>query len=287
MSQAHVTYTEQNLTEAVLGRIRADADPRLGEIMRALVSHVHAFVREVRLTPEEWDKGVAFLTSLGAWCDDKRQEVILLSDVLGVSMLVDAIANRTDQSVSETTVLGPFHRENPPVMRNGENISPGVAGRPLDVAVRITDAEGQPLAGAQVDVWHTSPDGYYDSQLGDEYLYRARFFTAADGLVSFPTVLPASYPVPHDGPVGDVLRAMGRGPMRPTHVHFWIKRPGYRDLITHIFKDGDQYLHEDAVFGVKASLVTDWERPGSERARLEYEFRLPRADAPAMPRAAE
>jgi protocatechuate 3,4-dioxygenase beta subunit len=280
MQEGHVTYTSENLTEAVLGRIRPDAEPRIRQVMSALIRHLHDFVREVELTPEEWEQGVAFLTELGRWCDDKRQEVILLSDVLGVSMLVDAIAHRTHAGVSETTVLGPFHRENPPRMENGQNMSPGVAGEPLDVEVRICDADGRPLEGAQVDVWHTSPEGFYDSQLGEEHNMRGRFVTGADGLVAFHTVMPASYPVPHDGPVGRVLSAMGRGPMRPAHVHFWIKKPGYRDLITHIFKDGDPYLHDDAVFGVKASLVTDWDAPKRDGrpAKLAYEFRIPKLD---------
>ena len=281
MAEGHVTYTSDNLTEAVLARIRPDADARMREVMAALIRHVHDFVREVELTPEEWEQGVGFLTELGRWCDDKRQEVILLSDILGVSMLVDAIAHRTHASVSETTVLGPFHRDNPPPLKNGDDMSPGVAGERLEVEVQIRDEQGRPLEGAQVDAWHTSPEGFYDSQLGEEHNMRGRFVTGADGVVAFHTVMPASYPVPHDGPVGRVLAAMGRGPMRPAHVHFWIKKPGYRDLITHIFQDGDPYLHEDAVFGVKASLVTDWaagRKPGGP-ARLTYEFRIPRQDA--------
>ena len=281
MPEGHITYTSENLTEAVLARISPEASPRIRQVMTALVTHVHDFVREVELTPEEWEQGVGFITELGRWCDDKRQEVILLSDILGVSMLVDAIAHRTHASVSETTVLGPFHRENPPVLKNGDNMSPGVAGEPLEVEVRILDEAGQPLEGAQVDVWHTSPDGFYDSQLGDAHNMRGRFVTGANGLLAFPTVMPASYPVPHDGPVGRVLASMGRSPMRPTHVHFWIKKPGYRDLITHIFKDGDPYLHDDAVFGVKASLVTDWDAPkaAGKPAKLSYEFRIPKEDA--------
>ncbi len=276
MADGHITYTEDNLTEAVIARIRPDADPRIIEVMTSLIRHLHAFVKEVRLTPQEWEQGVAFLTEIGRWCDDKRQEVILLSDVLGVSMLVDAIANRHDESVSDTTVLGPFHRENPPLLKNGDHLAPGMAGDPLEIDIRVCDPEGRPIEGAQVDIWHTSPEGLYDSQIGDgeAHFMRGRFFTDAEGRVFCRTVCPASYPVPHDGPVGRVLAAMGRGPMRPTHVHFWIKKPGYRDLITHIFKDGDPYLHEDAVFGVKASLVTDW-----SDGRLTYEFRIPRQEA--------
>ncbi|MBX6747524.1 MAG: hydroxyquinol 1,2-dioxygenase, partial [Acetobacteraceae bacterium] len=237
MDQAHITYTEANLTQAVLDRIRPDCDPRIAQIMTALIRHVHDFVREVKLTPEEWGQGVAFLAELGKWCDDKRQEVILLSDVLGVTMLVDAIAHATKENVTETTVLGPFHRENPPVLPDGANIAPGIQGEPLDVEVRIADAEGRPIEGAQVDVWHASPDGHYDSQIGDgeQHTMRARLRSGADGMVRFSTIAPSSYPVPHDGPVGRMLGAMGRGPMRPAHVHFWIKADGYRDLITHVF----------------------------------------------------
>jgi len=281
MATDHVTYTSENLTQAVIERIRPDAEPRIRHVMEALIRHVHDFVREVELTPEEWETGIAFLTEIGRWCDDKRQEAILLSDILGVSMLVDAIAHRTHASVSETTVLGPFHRENPPPMTNGQNMAPGVEGERLEVEVRICDAEGAPLDGAQVDAWHTSPEGFYDSQLGDAHNMRGRFVTGADGIVAFHTVMPAAYPVPHDGPVGQVLAAMGRGPMRPAHVHFWIKKPGYRDLITHIFKDGDPHLDEDAVFGVKASLVTNWDVPkaAGKPARLTYEFRIPKQDA--------
>lgn len=287
MDQAHITYTEANLTQAVLDRIRPDCDPRVAEIMASLIRHLHEFVREVRLTPEEWGQGVAFLTELGKWCDDKRQEVILLSDVLGVSMLVDAIAHATQEKVTETTVLGPFHRDNLPVLPDGADIAPGVAGERLEAAVRIADAEGRPIEGAQVDVWHASPDGHYDSQIGDGegHSMRARLHSGADGMVRFTTVAPSSYPVPHDGPVGRMLRAMGRGAMRPAHVHFWIRKDGYRDLITHVFAAGDRYLDEDAVFGVKASLVADFSaarrRGETDHLKLEYEFRLARQDMAA------
>jgi len=283
MADGHITYTDDNLTEAVLGRIRADADPRTAEIMSALVRHLHGFVREVKLTPDEWTKGVAFLTELSQWCDDKRQEVILLSDVLGVTMLVDAITHATAEAVTETTVLGPFHRENPPVLDSGADIAPGIEGESLEVAVQVTDAAGAPIPGALVDAWHASAAGAYDSQIGDgeEHAMRGRFFTDAAGMVRFRTVNPSSYPVPHDGPAGRVLAAMGRGPMRPAHVHFWIKAEGYRDLITHVFAEGDPYLQDDAVFGVKASLVADFAaaraRGEAETLRLDYVFRLPRA----------
>lgn len=283
MPDSHVTYTDDNLTQAVLDRIQASADPRLAEVMRSLLTHLHAFVREVKLTPEEWQKGIGFLSSMNPFVTDKRNEWILLSDTLGVTMLVDAITHATEENVTETTVLGPFHRENPPVLGNGANIAHEVPGEPLEVAITIADAEGKPIRGAQVDVWHASAAGAYDSQMGDgeEHNMRGRFRSGADGLVQFWSVNPSSYPVPHDGPAGKLLTAMGRHPMRPAHVHFWIKAAGYRDLITHIFADGDRYLHEDAVFGVKASLVKDFtekQRAGkADHLVLEYEFRLPRA----------
>lgn len=282
MPDAHITYTDANLTEAVLGRIQPGGEPRRAEIMKALLTHAHAFIRDTRLTPEEWQYGIKFLTEMGQWCTDKRSEWILLSDVTGLTMLVDAITHASQQNVTETTVLGPFHRDNPPVLSNGENISPCMAGEPLEVRTVIADADGKPIAGAQVDIWHASAEGGYDSQIGngDEHCMRGRFITGADGLVHFWTINPCSYPVPHDGPVGQVLAAMGRGPMRPAHVHFWIKAAGHRDLITHIFADGDKYLYEDAVFGVKASLVVDFAAKrnagGSDHLELDYEFRLPK-----------
>ena len=283
MPDTHITYTDANLTEAVLARIQPEVNPRTKEIMTALLKHAHAFVRDVKLTPAEWDMGIKYLSAMGPFVTDKRNEWILLSDVTGVTMLVDAITHAHAEGVTETTVLGPFHRENPPVLKNGDNISPGLTGEMLEVRVVIADAEGKPIPGAQVDVWHADKDGGYDSQIGDgnTHMMRGRFVTGADGVVHFWTVCPSHYPVPHDGPAGQVLAAMGRGPMRPAHVHFWIKAPGYRDLITHIFADGDKYLYEDAVFGVKASLVVDFDakkKAGqSDHKELDYEFRIPKA----------
>ncbi len=282
MPDTHVTYTDANLTEAVLGRIRPDANPRTAEIMASLLKHAHAFVRDVKLTPEEWELGIRYLSAMGPFVTDKRNEWILLSDITGVTMLVDALAHASQDNVTETTVLGPFHRENPPVLKNGDNISPDIPGELLEVRALIADAAGKPLAGAQVDVWHADKDGGYDSQIGDgnTHMMRGRFVTRADGVVHFWTVNPSCYPVPHDGPAGQVLAAMGRGPMRPAHIHFWVKAPGHRDLITHIFADGDKYLYEDAVFGVKASLVVDFEakkKAGlSDHLELDYTFRLPK-----------
>jgi protocatechuate 3,4-dioxygenase beta subunit len=272
--------TEDNMTEAALARIAPDADPRVRAIMTSLIRHAHGFVRDVQLTPQEWEAGVAFVTELAKWCDDKRQEVILLSDTLGVSMLVDAIANRCPSGETESTVLGPFFRPSAAAIVNGGDLAPGKSGDRLDVDGRVLDAAGRPVAGAVVDVWHTSPDGFYDSQVGDgaEYSMRGQLRTDADGRFWFRTVKPASYPVPNDGPVGRMLRAMGRHPMRPAHVHFIVAAPGYRTLVTQLFVEGDAYLDSDAVFGVKDSLVVDYkdvaaagEKP---RYRVSYDFRL-------------
>lgn len=276
---------EAAITDAVLARLSPDVPPRTRAVMTALVEHVHGFVRDISLTPEEWEQGIRFLTEIGKWCDDKRQEAILVSDVMGVSMLVDAIAHRTHLPVSESTVLGPFHRTGAPHVPNGADIAGGIAGEPLEVALKVTDEAGAPIAGAQVDVWHTSPEGFYDSQIGggDEFAMRAVLTTDAAGFIRFRSIMPASYPVPHDGPAGSILGAMGRHPMRPAHVHFWIRRDGFRPLITQVFAAGDPYLDSDAVFGVKPSLVGDYGAarradPGAPW-RLDWTFSLPREDA--------
>jgi protocatechuate 3,4-dioxygenase beta subunit len=277
--------TEDNMTDAALGRIAPDADARLRAIMTSLIRHAHGFVRDVQLTPQEWEAGVGFLTELANWCDDKRQEVILLSDTLGVSMLVDAIANRCPSGETESTVLGPFYRPSAAAIANGGDLAPGKPGDRLDIDGHVLDADGRPVAGATVDVWHTSPDGLYDSQIGDgaEYSMRGQLHTDADGRFWFRTVKPASYPVPNDGPVGRMLRAMGRHPMRPAHVHFIIVAPGYRTLVTQLFVEGDQYLDSDAVFGVKDSLVVDYKNVAGAgehpRYRVSYDFRLGRLAA--------
>jgi hydroxyquinol 1,2-dioxygenase len=275
--------TEANLTEAVLARIGSGTPPRLREVMESLVRHLHAFVREVELTPAEWLEGIRFLTRTGQMCDDKRQEFILLSDTLGVSMLVDAIANRTTGGSTESSVLGPFWREGAPFQPDGGDIADGVEGPGLAVEVCVADESGRPIDGAEVDVWHTSPEGLYDTQIGDggEHRMRGRFRTGPDGIVRFTSVMPRSYPIPDDGPVGGMLRALGRHPMRPAHVHFRLSASGYRDLVTQVFVDGDEYLDSDAVFGVKNSLVAPYEREeGSHRYRMTYTFRLSRSAPP-------
>jgi hydroxyquinol 1,2-dioxygenase len=280
--------TEANMTEAVLARIGPGTPPRLRQVVESLVRHLHAFVREVELTPEEWLEGIRFLTRTGHMCDDKRQEFILLSDTLGVSMLVDAIANRTGGGSTESSVLGPFWREGAPFKPDGSDIAEGVDGPGLTVEVCVADESGHPIDGADVDVWHTSPEGLYDTQIGNgaEHRMRGRFRTGPDGIVRLTSVMPRSYPIPDDGPVGEMLRALGRHPMRPAHVHFRLSAPGFRDLVTQVFVEGDEYLDSDAVFGVKNSLVAPYEREqGSHRYRMRYTFRLsrstPRPESPA------
>jgi len=255
-------FDENNITAAVIDRFQNTPDPRLKRIMTSLVRHLHDFVRDVDLTEAEWAQAIAFLTRTGHTCTDKRQEFILLSDTLGVSMLVDAINHRFSKNATETTVLGPFYVENPPEAALGANIGVGVKGEPLYLDGSILSEDGQPLANAEIDVWHSDTEGFYDVQLPDlsEPSLRARFHSDAQGRFRFWTILPRYYPIPYDGPVGDMLTATARHPYRPAHVHFMISADGHEKLVTHLFVSGDQYLDSDAVFAVKNSLIRDFER---------------------------
>jgi hydroxyquinol 1,2-dioxygenase len=249
-------FDELSITSAVIERFSDVPDPRLKTLLVSLVRHVHDFVREVELTEAEWFAAIDFLTRTGQACSDTRQEFILLSDTLGVSMLVDAINHRQPVGVTETTVLGPFYVANPPVQPNGADIATGNEGPPLYVAGTVTAPDGKPLAGATVDVWHSDEDGLYDVQKpGAKAQLRARFTTDAQGRFAFWTIVPCFYPVPHDGPVGAMLKASRRHPYRPAHLHFMIAHPGFETLVTHLFMAGDPYLDSDAVFGVKQSLI--------------------------------
>lgn len=215
----------------------------------------------MRPTIEEWERGISFLTETGKMCSETRQEFVLLSDALGVSMLVDAINHGSAGGVTESTVLGPFYVEGPPVRECGEDISGGLDGEPLIVTGTVSAPDGTPIKGAIVDVWHSDGDGYYDVQHMEEtggLAMRARFSTDGDGKFSFWSIKPAAYPIPHDGPVGAMLAKQGRHPWRPAHVHFMISAPGYQKLVTHVFAEGDEYLDSDVVFGVKDSLVREF-----------------------------
>lgn len=280
-------FNENTITDAVIDRVKDTPDPRLKQISISLIRHLHDFVRDVRLTEAEWGQAVDFLTRTGKICDGNRQEFILLSDTLGVSMLVDAI-NHGAPGGTESTVLGPFYVQNPPEYALGTDIRGTLKGDALYAHGRVTTSDGKPLANAIVDVWHSDQDGYYDVQHLDEtggLAGRARFRTDADGRYHFWSIKPAAYPIPYDGPVGDMLQAQKRHPWRPAHVHFMISAPGYEKLTTHVFVDGDQYLDSDAVFGVKDSLIGNFVRHDGGKApdgktmegpffTLQYDFAL-------------
>jgi hydroxyquinol 1,2-dioxygenase len=257
-------FDDQELTEEVIRSFIATPDPRLRFILEQVVTSLHDLVRRTNLTFEEWERAIDFLTRTGQTCTPLRQEFILLSDVLGVSMLVDAVNHREREGATQTTVLGPFYVGEHKPTPHGSDISQGIAGEPMFVRSRVTDLAGQPLAGAEIDVWHADDDGFYDSQ---KHSYetqgpslRARFIADPDGRFSFRTILPCSYPIPTDGPVGELIAATKRHPMRPAHVHFLVKAQGFEPLVTHVFIEGDQYLGSDAVFGVKDELVAKVER---------------------------
>jgi len=268
-------FSEKTLTAEVLRRIRKTRNPRLKQIMTAYIRHLHAFVREVKPTPGEWLQGIRFLTDTGHWCNDKRQEYILMSDTLGVSMLVDALNYKASGGATQSTVLGPFHREKAPEFPLGANISRHAAdGEPCVVSGTVRDAKGRPVAGAGLDVWEGGADGLYDSQKGDEMNLRGVFRADRQGRFHFRCVTPSFYPVPNDGPVGRMLVATGRHPMRPPHLHFWITAKGYKPLITHLFVKGGKYLDSDAVFGVKPELIVDFRKGRGGVAAVHYDFVL-------------
>lgn len=251
---------ENTITEAVLARHAHSGDERLKTIVTSLVQHLHAFAREVNLTESEWEQGIRFLTDVGHITDDKRQEFILLSDTLGLSMLVTAMANRKPPGCTEATVFGPFFVEGAPAYRNGDDVSNGARGEPCFVSGTVKGADGEAVANARIEVWQADADGFYDVQHAGDGMHRARgvLHSLADGRYHFRSIVAEPYPIPHDGPVGRMLAALGRHPWRPAHLHFMITAPGYERLVTHVFREGDQYLDSDAVFGVRSSLVAQW-----------------------------
>jgi len=248
---------EHTITAAVIERMAGCSDARLKEVLSALVRHLHDFAREVRLTETEWEAGIGFLTATGHKCDEKRQEFILLSDVLGLSMLTVALNHAKSAQATEATVFGPFHVENAPRLPLGADISGGAKGEPLFVNATVRGRDGEPIADAEVDVWQADAEGFYDVQRHDlpHAQCRAVLRTDGQGRLWFRGVVPVAYPIPVDGPVGRYLAATGRHPWRPAHVHFMIKAPGYETLVTHVFREGDPYLDSDAVFGVRSSLI--------------------------------
>jgi hydroxyquinol 1,2-dioxygenase len=268
-------FNEDSLTAEVLRRMENTPNPRLKEVMGSLVKHLHGFVREVKPTPQEWMAGIEFLTETGHWCKDGRQEFILMSDTLGVSMLVDFVNYGKAEGTTESTVLGPFFVEGAPDLPLGANIAkPGTPGEPCAVTGTIKGMDGKPVAGALIDVWEAGGDGFYDVQKKDGTNLRARFRSDAEGKFHFKCVLPPSYPVPHDGPVGNMLTATERHPMRPGHLHTILTAPGYDTLVTHLFVKGDKYLDSDAVFGVKDSLIVEFKKSASGEYTAHYDFVL-------------
>ncbi|WP_336335213.1 intradiol ring-cleavage dioxygenase [Pseudomonas putida] len=254
---------EDTITQAVIAAMVDCKNPRLLTIMTSLVQHLHSFAREVTLTEAEWEQAIGFLTEVGHITDDKRQEFILLSDTLGLSTLVTAQNNAKPAACTESTVFGPFFVEGAPELSLGADIANGACGEPCYVSGQVRGLDGQPVADALIDVWQSDEDGHYDVQLDcgeHEHRARARLRTDVEGRFHFRSILAVPYPIPHDGPVGRMLEALGRHPWRPAHLHFMIVAPGYERLITHVFRDGCSYLDSDAVFGVRSTLVADWVR---------------------------
>ena len=294
--------TEDDLTQAVLARLEGAGDPRFAQIMASLIKHLHAFIRDVDLKPDEWMAGIQFLTAVGQACDDKRQEFILLSDTLGASMMVvmldqlraAAQVKASSQTniphsptpATEATVQGPYYWEGAPELPRGADIAPGVLGEPTLYSGRVTDTMGQPIEGATLDIWSGDGEGNYDMQLpGAEMAARARIKTDAEGRYWFWSIKPTYYPVPVDGPVGQMLAGMGRHPNRPGHIHMMVYAPGHVKLTTHLFVANSPYIESDAVFGVRPSLIVDYEQhpagpapDGSQRVApywsAHYDFRL-------------
>lgn len=257
---------EDTITQAVLASMDQCRDARLRTVMTSLVQHLHSFAREVKLTEAEWFQAIQFLTAVGHITDDVRQEYILLSDVLGLSTLVTSQNNVKPTGCTEATVFGPFFVENAPDYALGADISNGARGEPCFVSGRVTGLDGQALAGVLMDVWQSDEDGFYDVQkpptADQPHVHRARgrIRTDAQGHYHFRSILAQPYPIPHDGPVGKMLEALGRHPWRPAHLHFMLTAPGHERLITHVFRDQDRYLDSDAVFGVRSTLISDWVR---------------------------
>ncbi len=256
---ARPTWPE-DITADVVASFAGCEDPRLREVLGGLVRHLHAFATEVELTEEEWAAGIRFLTDVGHITDERRQEFILLSDTLGLSMLVDALAHGRAAGATESTVLGPFWAPESPLREYGESITEQPSGTPAWVHGRVTDTGGSPVAGAELDVWQNGENRLYAVQDPEapEANLRGRFLTREDGSYGFLAVRPLPYPIPDDGPVGRMLDATGRHPWRPAHIHIIVSAPGYRKLTTHIFDSESEYLDSDAVFAVKPSLLREF-----------------------------
>ena len=283
-------HDERSITRAVIERLAGTRDPRFKEVMTSLITHLHDFIRDVRLTEQEWFTAIQFLTDVGKACTDKRQEFILLSDTLGASILVITLNHPPEAGSAESTVLGPYYWEGAPELPLGSNLAEGVSGEPTLYSGRVLDVAGRPIAGATLDIWSGDGEGNYDMQLPGQTEMRARgkIRTDGQGRYWFRSIRPSFYPVPVDGPVGRMLAAMGRHPNRPGHIHMIVSAPGYHAVTTHLFVANSPYLDSDAVFGTKESLVVDFKRHPAGTAATgerierpyytaEYDFRLRKA----------
>jgi hydroxyquinol 1,2-dioxygenase len=255
-------FNEDTLTDAVVSRLKATKNPRLKQIMSAAVKHLHAFAREVELTEEEWFEGIKFLTAVGQKCDDKRQEFILLSDILGLSMMVVALNHKTDPGATEATVLGPFFAHGAKEYGYGADLRQGatMTGEDVWVSGRVLTVDGKPVPNALLDIWQAKADGIYDLQTDGEFELRGRVKANEKGEYAFASYKPKFYSIPMDGPVGELVRRTGNHHMRPAHMHAIVSAPGYQQVITHVFVEGDPYLDGDAVFAVKDSLVGKYQK---------------------------
>lgn len=253
---------DERLTETVIESFKGSSSERYREVMQSLVRHLHAFVSEVGPTEEEWFRAIDFLTRIGQISDNKRQEFILLSDTLGVSMLTIGINNRKPEGATEATIFGPFHVEGAPLYENGDDLANGAPGEPCFVDGQVRGPDGGPIPNAHLDIWQADEEGLYDIQREglDAAQGRGQLHADRNGRFHFRTVKPEPYPIPGDGPVGEMMAAANRSLMRASHIHFRVSAPGYEMVTTHIFKDGDEYLDTDSVFGVKDSLIAPFER---------------------------
>jgi hydroxyquinol 1,2-dioxygenase len=271
---------EDNITDLAVQRWGTAHDPRLAEVLKALVRHLHDFAREVRLTEAEWMAAMQWLTRTGQISDEKREEFILASDVLGLSMLVVQMNHRFDPAATPATVLGPFHIEGSPELEYGADMSEGVPGTPLYVHGTVRDLDGKPVGGAVLDVWQADTEGAYEAQLDvDEARLRAKYTAREDGTYCIRTIAPLGYSVPMDGPVGDLIKRTDISHFRPAHVHFLISEPGHEPLITHLFQEGGQYLDSDVVFGTKQELVVSFTEHEPGRTPDGGESTVPFLDA--------
>lgn len=277
------------LTQAVLASFAQSGSPRFRQIAQSLVKHLHAFIQDVALTEEEWAQGIDFLTRVGHTTTDQRQEFILLSDVLGASMLVIGINHPQSQETTESTVFGPFFVNDSPSYACGDDVANGAPGEPCFIEGAVRSVTGEPIPQARIEVWQADEEGRYDVQYDNLPTARGRghLHTDTAGRYYFWSIRPAAYPIPNDGPVGELLTAANRSPMRPAHVHFMVTAPGYHPLITHVFAEGDPFLDTDAVFGVKTSLIARFERhePGiaPDGRRLDTPFFTMRYDFALAP----